>query len=208
MALRQRLGRRLRPLPNPPQLPNYLPQEGFTWRTRHQTLFLRDTEARQIELGLLQADYPFNDNALLQYINDLFSEACTWVQLCEFMRPVRFWQFIGTRLPWARFLTGADLLDFANRIICARLRYLIDFRAWELHHEIYSIEIPNSHRHEQHNAANVATDRWTLLILRSSPHPGYRNYFQWWFRHERSEGSLTQILARFRAERIMRRRHR
>ncbi|OTA68438.1 hypothetical protein K449DRAFT_386735 [Hypoxylon sp. EC38] len=124
------------------------------------------------------------------------------------MRPVQFWQFIGTRLPWARFLTGADLLDFSNRIICARLRYLRGFRAWELDHELYSIETRNSYRHEQHNAASVAIDRWTLLILRSLPHPGYRNYFQWWFRHEQSEGSLRQIIARFRHERMMRSRHR
>ncbi|KAI0839232.1 hypothetical protein F5Y06DRAFT_295851 [Hypoxylon sp. FL0890] len=174
-----------------PLLIQYLPQEGFAWWSKFWTRFLPSSQARRITRALRRAGQPLDKDVVLRFFDELFSKACDFIDRCKDLQPVQFWRLVGSELPWACYLSGSDLLDFSNRILCARIRYL---DGWHFYHERIRTQIPHSHRERDYNTANTAIDRWRSLVENT-----YEDYFPWWLTDSDNEGSLEAMVIRFEA---------
>ncbi|KAI1415011.1 hypothetical protein F5Y13DRAFT_187700 [Hypoxylon sp. FL1857] len=163
--------------------------EGFAWLTKFYTSFIPSKQARKITRALRRAGQPLDKDLVLQYFTELFSKACDLVDQCKLLKPVQFWKEVGSQLPWARYLSGSDLLDFSNRIVCARARYL---DGWHFYHFRIRFQIPDSHREPYYTQANIAVDRWRVLVENV-----YEDYFPWWLTDSDNEGSAEAMLVRF-----------
>ncbi|KAI1138117.1 hypothetical protein F5Y05DRAFT_418974 [Hypoxylon sp. FL0543] len=86
---------------------------------------------------------------------------------------------------WSKFWTPF----LPSNILCARIRYL---NGWHFYHERIRFQIPDSRREHDYNPANVAIDRWRLLVENT-----YEDYFPWWLTDSDNEGSAEAMIMRF-----------
>ncbi|XDG08858.1 hypothetical protein ABKA04_008473 [Annulohypoxylon sp. FPYF3050] len=145
-----------------------------------------------------RAGRKMDENVTVEYMTNFFRVATNLVGRCGELRPHQFWGEVGSRLTWARDMSGGDLLDFSNRIISARNGYNNSFYFYREFNKKLE-DIPEGYKEHVDNDLTQAIKDWVAAV-----HKEYGEdsevpvlYYPQWLVDSDNEGTMEDTNSKF-----------
>ncbi|KAI2782645.1 hypothetical protein F4815DRAFT_443167 [Daldinia loculata] len=184
-------------MPSIPLLWEFLPKEGFRWKTYGGTWLLTSSQTRAVVRGMRSAGRRLDEQVVTEYVAEFFDTATDLVHKCEKWAPVVFWGQVGSRVSWSRNTFNGTLHDFSTKVISARRLFhdSVDFYV-----EMGYKDLPESSHVRDFNEANLAVDRFTRAIIDTygADSKVREKYYPKWMDDSDNEGTAEATKARFR----------